>query len=151
MATLAGVLVGGHFFGDASRGPEVAVSHPVRPVATRPVPAVERTVPQPRSAPEPASPAARKEPAVVPAQPRVFVPAEDERVVRRLARRLRGRAARAAVLVAETEGAFDFTLGPLEEPVGEVSLDDRVLRGAEPGLEEPGSFDHLVEEAGRDT
>jgi hypothetical protein len=88
---------------------------------------------------------------IVPPYPRVFVPAEDERAVRRLALRLRGHAARAAILALEAEGPVDFTPGPFEDRPALVSLDDRALRGEEPGLEEPPSFDRMVEKAGRET
>jgi hypothetical protein len=40
---------------------------------------------------------------------------------------------------------------PVEDRQEVVSIDHRVLRGAEPGLAEPPSFDLTVEKAGRDT
>ena len=60
-------------------------------------------------------------------------------------------AARAAVLAPEAEGPVDVTPEPGADRPALVSLDDRALRGEEPGLEEPPSFDRMVEKAGRET
>lgn len=165
LATLAAVLVAGHFVGEARRDPTPTASH--RPAAPRAVAAPEGVeppglvpeVPAPSTRPElPVArsarltgPEERIEVGVAPARPRVFVPAEDERAVRRLARRLRGRAARAPVVTPEVQGPFDFTLEPVEDRSAVVSLDDRVLQGDEPVLEEPLSFDRTNEKAGRET
>jgi hypothetical protein len=111
----------------------------------------EGDAPGPGPASEVPRPTIRPEPVIEPARPRVFVPAEDERAVRRLARRLRGHAARAAVLAPEAGGPVDFTPEPVEARPAWVSLDDRALRGDEPGLEEPPSFDRMIEKAGRET
>lgn len=164
LATLTGVLVGGHFILDATRSSTTAVSPSAHLAAsaTRQDPAearsqpwdlvpAQRAEPETSRGPEAAPPAARPEPAVAAPRPRVFVPAEDERAVRRLARRLGGHAGRAAVLAPEAEGPFDFTLESVEGPPALVSLDDRILRGDEPGPEEPPSFDRTFDKAGRET
>ena len=49
------------------------------------------------------------------------------------------------------EGPHDFALAEVEPAGEELSLDARILQGAEPGLEEPQSFDRTVEKARRDT
>jgi hypothetical protein len=85
-----------------------------------------------------------------PGLPRVFVPPEDAQVVRRLARRLRGRAVRAAVQCPETERAFDLAQ-PLMERPAVVSVDPAVFRTPEPRFEEPPSYDRTVGKAGRKT
>jgi hypothetical protein len=83
--------------------------------------------------------------------PRVLVPEEDARVVRRLARRLRGRAARAAVLGPGVEGPFDFTLKPIEGAQDLASNDERGPGGFDPAPRQTPSFDRMLEEAGRET
>jgi hypothetical protein len=79
------------------------------------------------------------------------VPPEDERAVRLLVRRLRGHAARVAVQVTEVEGPVDLALEPVEGSQEVVSIDHRVLRGGDPRLEQPPSFDRVVDKAGRKT
>ena len=83
--------------------------------------------------------------------PRVIVPPEDAEVVRRLARRLRGHAARTAVMGADVEGPFDFALKPIEGQQEVVTIDRRTGWETEPGFVEPPSFDRTVEKAGRET
>lgn len=167
LATLTGVLVVGHLMRDTTPTPTTAVPSSSRP-AERPLGPVPEAfqpettrAPETAPAPSPAQAAARdprqlapdrrQEAEAAPALPRVFVPAEDAEAVRRLARRLRGHAARAAVMGPDVEGPFDFTLKPIEERPEVVTIDHRAPRGTEPGLEEPPSFDRAVEKAGRDT
>jgi hypothetical protein len=205
LAALAGVVVAGHFLGEAlwappplasprsvaqgqtessshsaeappAAGPADPAGAPSAPAAVgqgsieavagraseAPSPARRARVPAerttPGSAPEASSTATRRQAAAAPDPPRVFVPPEDARAVRRLALRLRGRAVRAPVLAPETEGTtaggeapFDFTLRPFAGQRALVSLDDRLKRGAEPTLDEPPSFDLVVDQAGRET
>lgn len=157
LATLAGVLLVGYVVrtGTTIRtNPDPDLARPterVEPVAAHapeavPVPILPERVArgsQPGQVPE--SP---KEAAEVPSMPRVFVPAEDAEVVRRLARRLRGHAARAAVMAPDVEGSFDLTLKPIEDREVVVTTDHRVRWGAQPGFEEPPSFDRTVEKTG---
>jgi hypothetical protein len=164
LATLVGLLVGGHFVREAARGPTAAVS-PVagptaptasqQPAVTDPGTSVVASVGPVEPSPGPARmagvPTARPEPAIAPSLPRAFVPPEDELAVRRLVRRLRGRAARASALAPTAEGPFDFTLKPVEERQDVVSLDDLILQGAAPDLGEPLSYDLTVENSGRET
>jgi len=158
VALLAGVLVAGHLVLDR-RGPVTAVAPPVRPAEPRAMPAAEPIEPMPARAPGATVPTARPAPAppktwpktvVAPSPPRVVVPAEDAEAVRRLARRLRGRAASAAVLAPRSEATFDFMLESLEGS-WEVVTGDRVLDGAEPRPDEPPSFEGTNEETGRET
>jgi len=164
LATLVGLLVGGHFVREAAHGPTAAVPPAVGPAApTAPqepavagseapvIASAEQAEPSPGRALTTSVPATRPEPAVAPSQPRVFVPPEDEQAVRRLVRRLRGRAARTSALAPTAEGPFDFTLKPVEERPEVVSLDDLMLQGDAPGLEEPPSYDLTVENPGRKT
>jgi hypothetical protein len=118
----------------------------------------ERIEAPPVSAPEASSTATRRAAAAALDQPRVFVPPEDAQTVRRLALRLKGRAARATILdpgpessAAPVDEPFDFTLRRVENQPAALSLDDRVLEGAEPALVEPPSFDLTFEKAGRKT
>jgi hypothetical protein len=159
LATLAAILVGAHLLENTSRrtGPPVsppagvvpreqAVERPPHeaPASAAPTPArVAEAAPKPDPMP-PASP-------VVRSVPRVIVPPEDEEAVRRLARRLRGHAARAEVLVPTAEGPFDFNLGPAEAGREVVSLDQGVVPGTQPGPGEPLSFDSTFEQTGRET
>ncbi len=164
LATLAGVLVGGPLITDGMRGPSTAVSPRVAPAAPLargepmvarsrpPAPApMKQAEPVRRQVPEGVPPPIRPEPAVAPSRPRVIVPAEDAQVVRRLALRLRGHAARAALLTPDVESDFSLALEPTEERRELLSFDHRVLEGAEPLLDEPPSFDRTVEKAGRKT
>lgn len=168
LATLAGVLVVGHLMRPTTPTPTSPVASPARQAERPPVRAAEpfarATTRAPEGAPAPilrkvavrdtrqqTAPDRRQESAETSSMPRVFVPAEDAEAVRRLARRLRGHAARAAVMGPDVEDPFDFTLKPIEERPEVVTIDHRVPRGTEPGLQEPPSFDRTVEKAGRDT
>lgn len=182
LATLAGLLAASHLARETRPGPEAAAVAPARsalaggaPSRAEPMEPDARRAPESpeivssaprrlaRTGPAPSAPARAPMPTTAPngpgaSVPRVFVPPEDELVVRRLARRLQGRAARAIALAPEPEAPaagigrpFDFALKPVAGEPEMVSLDDRLLRGAEPALDEPPSFDRTVEKTGRDT
>ncbi|MCG6925373.1 MAG: hypothetical protein LJF30_08690 [Acidobacteria bacterium] len=167
LATLAGVLVVGHLLRDATPTPTTAVPGPSGP-AERPLgPVAEALEPETTRAPEAAPAPSPREVAVdkhrvvtlqprqgdaeTPSTPRVVVPPEDAEVVRRLARRLRGHAARTAVMGPDVEGPFDFALKPIEGQQEVVTMDRRGEWGKEPRFAEPLSFERTVEKAGRET
>jgi hypothetical protein len=168
LATLAGVLVVGHLLRHTVPDPASPASDGARPAERPPAHVVESLEPMtarasevvPSSSPRAVAahdtgrttaPDRRQEAAETPLLRRVFVPAEDAETVRRLARRLRGHAARAAVLGPEVQKPFDFALKPIEDGQEVVTIDHRVPRGLELHLEEPSSFDLTVEKAGRET
>lgn len=150
LATLAGVLVVGHLMKDTAPTPTLPVPSTARPPERPPVRAVVPFEPMTTRAPEDAPAPIPREVAVrdtrqdtahnsrletteTQSMPRVFVPPEDAEAVRRLALRLRGHAARAAVMGPDVEGPFDFTLKPIEERPEVVTIDHRVPWGTEPG------------------
>jgi hypothetical protein len=168
LATLTGVLVVGHLVRHTTPTPtppvpaqtspadprSVRATESVEPTTTRVPEAAPTPIPREVTAPAPGQHTARdtrQETAEGASMPRVFVPPEDAEAVRRLARRLRGHAARAAVMGPDVEVPFDFTLKPIEGRQEVVTVDHRVPLGTEPGFEEPPSFDRTVEKAGRDT
>jgi hypothetical protein len=167
LASLACVLIVGHFVRQATRAPGTLVSAPAPPAETRALPPFESGEAVMARAPEVALDPTTREVAVdgnqvvapQPPQrdaetapmPRVVVPPEDAEVVRRLARRLRGHAARTAVMGPDVEGPYDFTLKPIEGQQEVVTIDHRVGWESEPGFAEPASFDRTVEKAGRET
>jgi hypothetical protein len=166
LATLAGVLVVGSLVRHTTPSPAPssarpaehstgAAPEPVAPVMARAPEAAPVPVPQEVALPDTrpdVTPATRQETATkTPPMPRVFVPAEDAEAVRRLARRLRGHAARAAVMGPDVEGPFDFTLKPIEGGQEVVTTDHRFRWELQGGFEEPPSFDRTVDKTGRDT
>jgi len=167
LATLAGVLVVGHLLRDAPPTPTTAVPGPSGPAERPPGPVAEALEPETTRAPEAAPAPSPREVAVdkhrvvtlqprqgdaeTTSTPRVVVPPEDAEVVRRLARRLRGHAARTAVMGPDVEGPFDFALKPIEGQQEVVTMDRRGEWEKKPRFAEPPSFDRTVEKAGRET
>ena len=168
LATLAGILAVGHLMihtaptptlpvpstARPAEGPAVRAAVPFEPMTTRAREGAPASIPQEVAVRDTRQDVAhdnRLETTETQSMPRVFVPPEDAEAVRRLALRLRGHAARAAVMGPDVEGPFDFTLKPIEERPEVVTVDHRVPWGTEPSLEEPPSFDRILENAGRET